>query len=191
MRNLQINIRNIDIRIIDLTLNTSFGFYLNSILLKTADQNWSELSELPATDSAVYKIAKMENLGLYINDHFEESHSEDNHLCHILEPFSADCQITHLPKAAEDQIKGLVTVDLYDLCLKLNKNQFRFVTKFFEKLEKIRRSSQFNQFKPETEVKENPKLWWIFAYKTVIKQYNIEKKFNLFNRQYIQGTLHF
>lgn len=124
----------------------------------------------------------MDQLGIFFNTNLNQN---DN--VHILEPLSAGANIKLVEKAAPDAVKGTASVSLDEICLKLNYSQFRTMIKFQQKLEKIRRKNAFTNYRPKVPKKGNPRPWWKFAFKTVLKQYHIDERIKLFNREYIQG----
>ena len=89
--------------------------------------------------------------------------------------------------ANEDAEKGSAQLEVPKLELKLTQTQFKFVARFFEKIERIKRKGRFNKYLPKESAKTNPRAWWKFAFHAVKKQYDIERKCQLFSRSYSQG----
>lgn len=145
------------------------------------------LTDQQPSDGSVFKIVRMGQLGVYLNTASDEKVDGVRQNIHILEPLSAGANIKHVIFAEPHQMKGTASVALEEICVKLNYSQFRVITRFYEKLERIRRSAQFQQFRPKVPVTQNTKAWWYFAFRTVVKQYHIDEKVKLFNRTYIQG----
>ena len=182
LKNLQVEIQNIEIKIIDAQLGSSIGLYLGSLTLKTADTEWREVGVMDHTaeEARMFKIAKLENLGLFINS------DTDTEPQYILEPLTVLAHLQHNLRPNDNELRGDASINLQSIGLRLTSSQFRFITSSIEKLERIRRNAKFRKGRPSLSTKEDPKAWWRYAGNTVIQMYNIKEKAKLFNRKYIK-----
>merc|ERR1712037_469453 len=171
LKNLQVEIQNIEVKITDTQLGSTLGLRLGSLTLKTADTNWQEVGVMDHTaeDSRMFKIAKLENLAIYINS----TENEETENQYILEPLTVLAHLQHNLKPDDDELRGDASINLQSIGLRLTSPQFRFVTSSIEKLERIRRNAKFRKGRPDATTKEDAKAWWRYAGNTVIQMYKI------------------
>ena len=184
LRNLHVEISSITVNVRDVKLRGTFGFHLSSLSLRTTNDLWEERTEpiSPGQNGPVFKIAKMSQLGVYITPD-----GGDGTIKHILEPLTMVSQIRHKLNAEEKEQKGHASLNIEELKLSLSREQFKFIARLFEKLERIKRKARYDKYRPKTGVKGNSRQWWRYAFRTLKEQYGIEQKVQLFNRQYIQN----
>ena len=188
LRNLHVEISSITVNITDAKLKGSFGFHLSSLSLLTTNDQWEEQTDTANGASgttadnqqSVFKIAKMSEMGIFITPEGMDG------IRHILEPLTMVSHLKHKLHAADGEEKGTAELTIEELKLSLSRDQFKFVARLFEKLERIKRKARFDKYRPKQSVRSHAKQWWQYAFRTIKEQHGIEQKVQLFNRAYIQ-----
>lgn len=179
LRNLHVEISSITVNIVDDKLQGNFGFHLNSLSLRTTNENWTEEASGVTNNAPVFKVAKMSQLGIFITPMGKA-------MQHILEPLTMVSHIKHKLHAGEKEEKGSAELTIEELKLCLSRDQFKFTARLFEKLERVKRKARFDKYRPRVGVSGNARQWWKYAFKTIKVQHGIDQKVQLFSRQYIQ-----
>lgn len=180
LRNLHVEISSITVNIVDDKLQGNFGFHLNSLSLRTTNENWTEEASGVMNNAPVFKVAQMSELGIFITPMGKA-------MQHILEPLTMVAHIKHKLHAGEKEEKGSAELTIEELKLRLSREQFKFTARLFEKLERVKRKARFDKYRPRVGVRGNAREWWKYAFKTIKDQHGIDQKVQLFSRQYIQN----
>lgn len=195
IKNVQIRMKDIHIRYEDkVTHKTkpfSFGITLSNLSVETTDENWQPAIIKDAL-SKIYKVLSLDGLAMYWNCNSElyanKTHSEitekfkegvasrdilPKDFLYILGPIWSSARLRLNPKPENDMPqfstpKVLLNLEMEKLTIGISKAQYQDIVMLGESMDRMNKGLPFRKFRPNVPIIGNSRLWWRFAYNSVL-----------------------
>eukprot|EP00755_Sulcionema_specki_P021014 Sspe_Gene.12885::Locus_4420_Transcript_1_1_Confidence_1.000_Length_11390::g.12885::m.12885/K19525/VPS13A_C; vacuolar protein sorting-associated protein 13A/C len=197
VNNIQIDIRNIHIRLEDDVTNPknvyTFGVTLESLHVCSCTADW-ERTFVTEVGKKLHKIASLNNLGVYM-DHarilthdLETAEWKEMMLLGItrrhsflLNPLSLEARLAMLSRKGKKDPSmrdpGIAaSVECTSLGLSMLRPQFVSLLEVLQFMQNYSRLAKYNLFRPEVPVKKDVRAWWGYAKSCVIRTIREQRK---------------
>nr|CAB3267621.1 vacuolar protein sorting-associated protein 13A-like [Phallusia mammillata] len=194
IKNLQIHVRNIHVRYED--KNTikdhpfAMGVTLHSLSFETTNENWIpclldesvkiiyKMVDLdclsvywnPAPDVFVADAPRAQQLDIFLNTIANKTFTPSEFL-YIIKPINLQARLRLNPNPHSDLAKPKVMLSLVleEIGMRLLHKQYHGVMELVESMDRMALNAPFRKFKPNVPIKNNGKLWWQYAYNSVLE----------------------
>ncbi|XP_063715273.1 intermembrane lipid transfer protein VPS13C-like isoform X3 [Symsagittifera roscoffensis] len=196
VRNLQITVNNIHVRLEDGTTDpsckVSLGVTLESLTLRTCNGKWEETLVTEQTSNAFFKVAKLRSLSLYFTTHsklYSEQAAVDKNAMkgilkatiakeggrlppayeYLVKPLSSDARVWVVPNPRNcnpGQPQLFMDMVIHDVAIAASKKQVHSAIALVESADLLRMKNKYKKFRPKD--LSSPKAKWDFAIKCVL-----------------------
>ncbi|XP_068186348.1 intermembrane lipid transfer protein VPS13C isoform X2 [Antennarius striatus] len=193
IKNLQVKINSIHLRYEDDLLDPqrplSMGVTLSELSLQTTDENW-KLCILNEAAKVIYKLGRLECLCAYWNVNSPILHKgsweeiveqlrfgisrtdqELPHFHYIFKPIFASAKMTINPNAELElkTPKANLHLEVQNIAIEMTKPQYLTMVELLESIDCMVKNAPYRKFRPEVSVHQNPKVWWSYAFSSIME----------------------
>lgn len=210
IKNIQIHVKNIHIRFEDRVTNPghpfAVGVTLGGLHLQTTNENWIPML-LDESVKVIYKMASLNSLAVYWNckpkllfseanrdtklKEFQSTIARDgfspSHFDYLIKPLTMDAKLRLNPHPENDISKPKILLKslLQELGLSLSRVQFSGLIELAESFDRMSINAPFRKFHPTVPLKGNTKLYWKYAYNSVVEA-GVRRKLKMFSWKHIK-----
>lgn len=210
IKNIQVHVGHIHIRYEDeVTIPGqpfAFGVTLHKLDLETTNENWIP-TLLDESVKIIYKMVSMKSLAVYWNTKsktmltkaprveqlkvFRDTIANEGFLpddfTYVIKPMTMAAKLRLNPHPENDLSlpKVLLSVVLEELGLHLACSQFHDMMEFIESIDRMSINDPFRKFKPSVPLSGNAKIWWKYAYNSVLEA-GVSSRMKMFSWKHIK-----
>ncbi|XP_074052805.1 intermembrane lipid transfer protein VPS13A isoform X2 [Macrotis lagotis] len=209
IKNLQLKISNIHVRVEDDTTNRknplSFGISLQNFSMETTDQDWKP-SIHNVAEKAFCKLIRLDNLFGYWNVKSKMFHKHGDSkkslanlkdgVVHkdiipeaydfVFHPISAQARLRMNLRTDLDFSSPNMDLDvrLHDISIELNKSQYFSIMELLESIDMMTQNQPYRKYKPDVHVHNNATKWWKYAI-TGILEVDVQPRLRMWSWKHI------